>query len=145
MTKRLEALYYSDETAKERLEQVIRVLEEIEVKVNDDDPSVNFDMSHWCEFYTFASANGKQHDCGTSACAIGWAAQDEWFNNRGLRLDDDIPQYYTGSPHGSIWRELSNFFRISQDHVTDLFTGDIHDKPRDVSARIEHYIEEYLT
>lgn len=32
--------------------------------------------------------------CGTVCCAMGWAAQDDWFNSIGLYLDGETPATY---------------------------------------------------
>lgn len=57
---------------REKLEQVIRVLE----SVSPD----QLDLSDWV--------------CETAACAIGWCAQDKWFNERGLMLASDDYEIY---------------------------------------------------
>jgi len=34
-----------------------------------------FNMSHWIK---------REPECGTSACAVGWATMDPWFNQQGF-------------------------------------------------------------
>lgn len=54
----------------EALRQLARVL----AAVNPD----QFDMTEW----------SSERDCGTIACAAGWAAHDPWFNARGLTAEE---------------------------------------------------------
>ncbi len=49
---------------KERLLQVVRVLEELP-------PEKKFDLGTW-------------YECGTVGCACGWAGQDPWFIRRSI-------------------------------------------------------------
>ncbi len=71
----------------ERLEQVVRVLEELpkEKKFN------------LISFMT----------CGTTACACGWAGTDPWFRRRGFKTDK-----YRKSSHGYnvFYREKGRIF-----------------------------------
>lgn len=53
----------------ERMEQIIRVLENVESK------GQNFNLGCW---------KILDPQCGTCACAIGWAAEDEWHNKQGF-------------------------------------------------------------
>lgn len=48
----------------EALKQLKRVLQNV--------PEKEFDITLW--------------DCGTAACAAGWAGRDPWFSSRGLRV-----------------------------------------------------------
>ena len=42
-------------------------------------PDDKFDMKTW--------KSSNYMGCGTTACAIGWAAQDKWFKEKGLKLE----------------------------------------------------------
>lgn len=55
---------------REKLGQVIRVLDEV-IEQNR-----GFNICSWLQ----------ELECGTAACAIGYAAQDQWFIDRGLHL-----------------------------------------------------------
>jgi len=63
----------------ERVEQLIRVLNDVEKQRK------LFDIGTW-------SFEGP---CGTSGCAIGWAARDEWHQKQGLHLEQ------VADPHGT--------------------------------------------
>ena len=84
----------------ERFTQAIRVLVELpkNCKVN---------MSAWSS-------------CRMIACAGGWIAQDEWFNEKGLRLSAAEPKY--DGRRG--FEALQNFFGLSRKDVSYLFSAD---------------------
>lgn len=69
---------------RERLTQLIRVLEEVQAT---DKP---WDMSQW---YT---GETTELTCGTAACALGWASRDLWMQGEGL-VPADRP-YITDRP-----------------------------------------------
>jgi hypothetical protein len=114
---------------------------------------VNFDME---VFLT------KSHDCGTSACAIGFLINDKVFSDliavpdtaksRSLFGKDYVPFYNNGvfkRDKASIdsWNTLSEFFGLSYEDLDYLFESDSYseDDPdwrpsciraKDVSERI---------
>lgn len=59
---------------RERLTQLIRVLEEVQALGKP------WDMTSWL------TGEGKELTCGTAACALGWATQDAWMQGEGLIL-----------------------------------------------------------
>jgi hypothetical protein len=64
----------------ERLLKTAELLEHLALNRQLD---VNFCMSYWG---TYNSKSVRDHPCGTSACAIGFAALDPWFQKEGLEL-----------------------------------------------------------
>lgn len=46
-------------------------------------PAKKFDMGWWSEGFN----PSKPNECGTSACAAGWATTSPWFRRRGLILN----------------------------------------------------------
>lgn len=129
----------------EALRQMIRVLEA--VKANE----LQFDLSSWISdnaqaevvrkvgsAETFIDATKAHVECGTSACACGFAASDEWFIKQGFRwikeaapedaehiyltyrdptvvTDTDAPFEYIG------WSALYKFFDMSAGDVAEIF------------------------
>ena len=126
----------------QRLEQVIRVLQELP-------EGKKFQMGHWME-------------CGTSGCAIGWSAMDPWFKRRGLKLELDedtmdnraylypsrslVPAIYMPVYRGKEeFPAVADFFGISIDTADQLFMPRQEDglnrRPA-VIARIRRFIKE---
>lgn len=86
----------------ERLEQVIRVLEELprEKKFN---------------LRTFMT-------CGTTACACGWAGVDPWFRRRGFKTEKDNLPDGGSITYNVFYREFGGM-----DAVREFFDLDIAD------------------
>lgn len=91
-----------------------------------------FDMAWW----------KHRGDCGTVACAVGWAASDPEFQAEGLRLvgdeDDSIPQFcgWTGFEAAAL------FFECGMHNAEGVFSPGGYEKPyeeitpADVAARV---------
>ena len=117
---------------KERLLQVIRVLEELPAKKR-------FSLATW-------------YKCGTVGCAIGWSAADPWFTRRGFRLSSVTDAlyynmkkvthepYYRGNTH---WLAVNKFFGLHNKQASYLFEDCWYKKPtrRNVIFRIKKFIE----
>ena len=93
----------------ERLEQVIRVLEELPY-------GYHLGMAAW-------------FTCGTTACACGWAAQDPWFIKRDFKLARDgskfnVYQIFHGIQEGR--RAVQMFFGISPKDFEYLFLPNMY-------------------
>ena len=58
------------------------------VFLEDEVPEENFDMSFYVKARSVKAL--VSHACGTSACVGGWAGTIPEFNDRGLRLDDQM-------------------------------------------------------
>jgi hypothetical protein len=87
-------------------------------------------------------------DCGFVCCAIGHAAHDPWFNERGFAM------HRAGTPvvlHNdkvtqTSWFAVTTFFRISHEEAQFLFSEESYKEYRDtmgadVAARIRDFIE----
>ncbi len=118
----------------ERFSQLLRILYEVR------DGSKHFDIKEWAINY--------DNTCQTTACAIGWAAMDPWFNARGLRLgvhrmpviiDLTPPNYGEYRETYRRWFAVMKFFNISNETAYNLFAreGTIDE----VIQRIKVYLE----
>lgn len=116
----------------ERLGQVVRVLEEL--------PSIrSFDMGNWMY--------GKPAECGTVGCAVGWAASDPWFQERGLTLVKNragfpmFPRFGVEEGYGA----CRHFFGILSGDVERLFSpdgySDLRPQRHTVIRRIKSFIK----
>lgn len=56
--------------------------------------------------------------CGTTACAVGHACLDPWFNGQGLHLVADSEPFYQG--FGG-WLAVSTFFGLTGSEANRLF------------------------
>ena len=63
----------------------------------------------------------KSHDCGTTACALGWAAAYPPFKTMGLSYRDR--EFYVGEQHfsGDGYEAAAVFFDICHGTALDLF------------------------
>lgn len=63
-------------------------------------------------------------DCGTAACAVGWAARDWWFNERGLKLVEVCAYSCVSEPrYGSLrgFPAVAAFLGVDTTDVMDWF------------------------
>ena len=78
-------------------------------------PEENFDLGMW--------------KCGTSACAVGWAACDPQFNKEGFRLQEfsnhRFQPYYEISECRS-WEAVERFFELRNKDAEYLFSGEAY-------------------
>jgi hypothetical protein len=104
-------------------------------------PPERLDMEIW------ASRRFDPADCGTCACAFGWAATIPEFRELGLELD--ISEF--GS--GSVWYQRTSgfaaaeaFFGLSIEDAKSLFGNfDRGRTPKDVARDIRNLIEREAT
>jgi hypothetical protein len=108
---------------KERLEQMVVMLRGLPPEKRS-----NFDIGEW--------------SCGTSACAVGTACFDPWFNEQGLHLNE-----YGGPSFKdwTSWDAVEAFFGMDPSDARDLFYGGNYPKgddttPAEVANRIEAFI-----
>jgi len=83
----------------------------------------------------------EHHECGTVACAVGYACLDPWFNEQGLRAYEDLPSYR----YSSGWDAVEDFFGIYYEEARHLFspdsyTGEEETRAEEVAARIREFI-----
>ncbi|MCY1464232.1 hypothetical protein D9M71_822310 [compost metagenome] len=95
-------------------------------------PDEHFDLDLWYDEGT----------CGTTACAVGWACLDPWFNDQGLMLNRDT--IFEDPQFGELrqWEAVCAFFGISQGQAEHLFfylsyAANERRNPLAVVARIE--------
>lgn len=110
----------------ERLKHLITILSAV--------PPEHFDLGYW--------------DCGTTACAVGWACRDEQFNKQGLTVGAadtyrEVPRF-SGLAR---WDAVEAFFDLDYDQAQHLFSLGYYDvdprpTPDDVIARIEAMLRE---
>ena len=108
---------------KERLLQVVRVLEELPKEKR-------FSLKFW-------------YECKSAACAVGWAAQDPWFVRRGLKLHPGHRNYPVYSDCHGI-EAAQKFFGLKMYQFSELFEAVSYGNPtkRNVIARIKKFVEE---
>jgi hypothetical protein len=92
---------YPEHTTVDALQETLRLL----LSLSD----------HQVDLHTW----GEKGDCGTVACAMGWAGGDPWFNKRGFHRYDDnfVPRYM----YRSGWTAISDFFKSNGTIVHFLF------------------------
>lgn len=88
-------------------------------------------------------------ECGTVACACGWAGQDKWFNERGFFLRHvgqiAIPKYGNHTQ----WDAVLRFFRLTDSEAMYLFSQYKYPNvnkitPKTVARRIRQFIKNGL-
>ena len=116
----------------ERLLQVVRVLDELP-------KGKQFNLFLW-------------NRCGTTACALGWAASDPWFKCRGLKLEKSFIdvmglQRYRPEYKGStgFWAATS-FFSLAEEDAENLFCPSQYERgkrsKRNVIRRIKAFVKD---
>ena len=97
-------------------------------------PEENFDLGTW--------------KCGTSACAVGWAAADPQFNEEGFKLDKQskgplasfiFMPWYEGLGG---WSAVEKFFGIDFDQAQNLFSDEAYGSA--TKAHVIQRIEEFV-
>lgn len=117
-------------------------------------PDQHFDINSWFYASNFYEKTGNQvieeitnYRCGTSACAVGWACLDPWFNERGLKSIDKCGQpcpFVENTSHDLPLFMLADFFDISHYDVADLFLMNRYlksPKPYEVARRIRNLVD----
>lgn len=111
---------------REKLEQVIRVLNNVEKK------QYGFDLEVWY--------------CGYTACTIGWCAQDNWFVGRGLKLcsTSGVDGYPIFKEYDS-WSAVYNFFAsIDRRDLDWLFSDNSYPEMHASAYHVANRIAEFL-
>jgi hypothetical protein len=111
---------------RERLQQMVVMLRGLPPEKRE-----NFDMEDW--------------NCGTTACAVGWACLDPVFIEQGLHLDylRIAPQFEGGNG----WYAVKHFFGVTFEQARYLFdinhyTKGCKTEPDEVADRIESFLKE---
>ena len=122
----------------EAMKQMVRVLSTVR-----DTPLLaqKFNLSDWLErkfdndnnSYTtntakaFAEVKDDKdfilipHNCGTSACACGYAGLDAWFRAQNFKTDKNGNIYFG---EFDSWDAVHEFFDINEETAANLFSGD---------------------
>ena len=104
---------------------------DLTVWINDQDPySETFDPQR------------KAGECGTAACAVGYAACDPWFNAQGLSLVDGEPAIRDVEEG---WDSVEIFFDLGEGDARHLFCSSRYcagpeTGPSQVATRIREFI-----
>lgn len=105
-------------------------------------PTVHFNMNAW-RYDKKRKSNEVpneaiiEHKCGTTACALGWAAADPEFNRSGLRFDEFTPEFkskHTGSRHSGF--DAGTFFGLMYRESHDLFNVTDKRNPQAMQKKI---------
>lgn len=124
---------------REHLERMIVLLTDLQQAIDKDpDKWATFDLRMW------------RNDCGTCFCAVGHAAMDPWFIERGLFMGSDTGPKGTqvlapAMEYARGWRAVCNFFSLEMASAMYLFSSCQYEHdaaPRDVVARIETLLAE---
>ncbi len=103
-------------------------------------PKAKFNLNDWRR-NPDRTKNGDIHDCGTVACAIGWACAIPEFIKDGLRFEQNSPTYKGEYS----WTAVEKFFGISEKMAELLFSSfeyPANTGPGQVAARIINMVNE---
>lgn len=127
----------------EAMQQLVRVLKAV--------PPEHFDMQEVVRLgtpFTGVATPQVLHTCGSAACAIGYAAADPWFQERGLSMD-----FYGSRFSGADETRAAEILGISEIELDLIFVADhplvdhkpLSDiKPQDMVAVVEAMIANHL-
>jgi len=82
-------------------------------------PSTKVDMNNWRK--TFSEDATLLHDCGTAACAVGWACAYPEFQSQGLKWTGSAPLLKADGVARYNWEAVTEFFGVDQDTAIHLF------------------------
>jgi hypothetical protein len=126
-----------------RLEQVIRVLQAVEA---DAKLCKHFDLATWAITSTgirtrsgLPDVPDPMHQCGTTACAIGFCGLDGWFNSMGFTLNkkEGIPEYKARNMFEQTgWTAVEHFFDLSAFQAEYLFSSGYYSRQHDVTPAV---------
>lgn len=144
------------------LRRMAELLHQVQAEIDKGVPNKGaFDLSTWIDTESmelFDKLMDTQpedryktvlHTCGTSACAIGYALLDPWFNAQGFK-PDRIGPAWVGPMFQELtqWPAVLRFFQLNDLQAHHLFSpnayaGGIYGKvdPERVAERILRYVE----
>lgn len=104
-------------------------------------PATRFNLVCWVRDQGF-----KQRECGTAACACGWATTIREFRKDGLSLMHNEPALkLKGGMILDGWEAITTFFEITHTQAERLFSYTAYDAfasgPRDVAKRIRGFVK----
>ncbi len=73
---------------RERLSRLADLMDEVQELIDQRKATVGFNLNYWGDIRPDLRAKSLQveTECGTTACACGYAALHPWFQREGLRL-----------------------------------------------------------
>lgn len=107
---------------KERLLTLVKFLKNLHLPIN-----CNFDMNSWGKRKIQEldlSVDEVPEECGTRACAIGWACSIPEFKTAGFQLDLGNAPFFEGKRS---YTAISHFFEIKEDTAVNLFASTVYD------------------
>lgn len=107
---------------KERLEHLIEVLKEV--------PPNDFDMSLW--------------QCGTQACAMGWACRDPQFRKEGLTTTRGGHSSTPAFEGHQAFYAAAKFFGISRNDAGMLFSPSAYDFDNPTVSQVIGRIRDFI-
>lgn len=129
----------STEIYRERFDNLLRVLRGVQSQHNDE----GFNLLYW-----YSDKSLADHECATSACAVGWCCQDPWFQEQGLSLHTelvhDIENFYLSYPvfFGlQEWHAVRSFFGIDESTARFLFCEESYGESENDFVQVEEVIE----
>lgn len=137
-------------TKRQRSNLRLQRMEELMYAVHAD-PSrrAHFHLDNWVEKCATGTPVGEQlvePTCGTTACAVGTACFDPWFNEQGLHHKQYVntPVYVTDTVEYRGWNAVAEFFGITVYAAYTLFSSEYynerHSGPADVARRIRLFL-----
>jgi hypothetical protein len=110
----------------------------------DTVPPKHFDMEDytrglWTDDGEFSAKRLTNHECGTSACALGWAATIPEFKKAGLTLAWGIPEC-RGAP---LSPTAKRFFGITEREADTLFYSHWNAGPKAAATRCRKVAARY--
>lgn len=74
--------------------------------------------------YDKATACYSNKGCGTVACILGWAANDKWFKDKGLRIEKGKVVFGRGANKVSDFTAAQKFFGIDYSLAESIFSNE---------------------
>lgn len=109
-----------------------------------EEQAKRFDMFNWFGHYGEHEVKSKsrafiKRDCGTKACAAGWACTMPEFKRAGLKIDrDDQPTY---KKHHS-WSAVQKFFDLHEVHAESIFNASSIYTPKQWAKHCRKFIRD---
>lgn len=106
------------------IERLTRLAELLEVPPSLRPPRTpQFSLRGWYSQGTGHTDEDTDSSCGTTACAVGLACLDSWFNAQGLHLSDDgFPSMGDGREDG--WSVVEEFFDLHDGYTAHYLFSD---------------------
>lgn len=111
-------------------------------------PRKRFDMSTWAEAQGDSCvADVQLKDCGTAACACGWATTIPSFRKAGFRLvydpdSPDLPDLQFGEDKE--FAAVEAFFNLEECDATSLFRAEAYEEGRATPKRVAKRIRSFV-